>query len=722
MKRLVCLLLCCMTVMSSFCFVTANATGSLEFDEASPYSYADGVLTLDGFCSAYEISSAFRGAVAVTSAAGETLTGTDAVTTGASVCVAGGEEKASVVVLGDVDANARINVRDVIGAMKAIVDQIEGLTARAADVDADGDLNAKDVVSLMKYLTGWDVTFGAERAKAANDDDALDMYFTSTMYRIAREDTENHGTPDGVVYMAKNEVEDAHIVLTASAAKSDLTLEIGDIKNADGKVLDREVRYGYYYNFAILSDEMYYSRDKQDWTMHYGNAFADPYPTLKSTFNANANESRSFIVKVKTTADTASGWYRADVRVLDGAKNELKKAELCVYVWNFALDETPACRTLFGMSEYALAWGTAVYDGEVWHPAYTNDWFEYSLENKITPWGLPGSGDTDRYMDDPRVTAFVAVEGSRDASAWDREGFAEEARATYEHLATKQEWLDKAYIYTVDEPWTSGGAYCVKKQWEKAKEALGDIPFKTILPISSNCWMDDLDMDMFEYCLDYCNAICPQSNCFTLSDTTKNRRADKDKYPMWAEYMADGAFRKYGQFQPRFETVRERGDDVWWYICIGPQPPYANWWMAQQGAVNRAVLWQQYLYDIDGILYWDMTMWNMSEKDSRKINLTRINNGDGLLFYNGALWDETKVWVKGKDPAPVAVPSIRLEAVRDGIEDFQYLRQLERQIGRDAALEYTNRVTTDILVFSQDYHDIESTRHEMGFKLEELAG
>ena len=48
------------------------------------------------------------------------------------------------------------------------------------------------------------------------------------------------------------------------------------------------------------------------------------------------------------------------------------------------------------------------------------------------------------------------------------------------------------------------------------------------------------------------------------------------------------------------------------------------------------------------------------------------------------------------------------------------MRQLEREIGRDAALAYTERVTTDVLVYSQDWHDIDGTRNEMGWELEEL--
>ena len=223
--------------------------------------------------------------------------------------------------------------------------------------------------------------------------------------------------------------------------------------------------------------------------------------------------------------------------------------------------------------------------------------------------------------------------------------------------------------------------------------------------------MSDLGCDMFEFSLDYCNAICPQSNCWTISAPRRERMKDKATYPAWGEYMEDGALAKYGQFRPRYDKLRERGDDMWWYICIGPQPPYANWLIYQQGSVNRTVLWQQYFYDIDGILYWSTTAWDMGEHDHRSINLKRINNRDGLLIYNGGMCDE----------GPVPVPSIRLEQVRDGIEDFQYLRQLERELGRDAALGYTTRVTTDILRYSDDYHDIESAREEMGFVLEALA-
>ena len=719
MKKLLALLLAALFVVGAVGAAVAEEPEpegqTVSFVENAPYSAEGGEIVVDDGVYAGELLSclADRTGASVIDAAGETLAANDAANGGETLVA--GDASAKIVRLGDANADGRFNARDVIAAMLGIV---TGDVSRASDVDGNGSTNGRDVLKIMRKLVGWDEDLVLRRESAEYEDSSLTLYFTSTMLRIDEADTTVYGDPEGLIYAAKNEIEDAHLMLVSTEAKSDLTLDVGDIKNAAGDVLEREVRYGYYYSIGIYDETNHLSNGKADFGRANYGRYTDPYPTLNAPFAVGENCSKSFIIKVKTKADTAAGWYSAPVSVLDPEGKEIKRSTLYVYVWDFTLDETPACKTIFGMDFGGMAWNVSVFDGAVWGPAYANDWFEYSLENKITPQGLPVGEYTDRYMDDPRVTAFVSATGSRDASAWDKEGFADEVRATYEHLATKQEWLDKAYIYTVDEPWSSSGANCVKKQWECATAALGDIEFKTILPISSNCWMDDLKCDMFEFCLDYCNAVCPQSNCWTISAPTRERKKNKDIYPDWAEYMDDAALAKYGQFRPRFDQIRERGDDVWWYICIGPQPPYANWWMAQQGAVNRTVLWQQYYYDIDGILYWAMTFWNMSETNHNLINLKRINNGDGLLFYNGALWDEYVTYAEKE--APIPVPSIRFEEIRDGIEDFQYLRQLEREVGRDAALEYTTRVTTDILRYSDDWHDIDSARNEMGWELEQL--
>ena len=72
------------------------------------------------------------------------------------------------------------------------------------------------------------------------------------------------------------------------------------------------------------------------------------------------------------------------------------------------------------------------------------------------------------------------------------------------------------------------------------------------------------------------------------------------------------------------------------------------------------------------------------------------------------------LWKEGIVP----VPTSRLEAIRDGIEDFQYLSQFERVFGRDEALKYVSRLATDVTHFEQDYRVMEQVRIDLGFSLE----
>lgn len=92
--------------------------------------------------------------------------------------------------------------------------------------------------------------------------------------------------------------------------------------------------------------------------------------------------------------------------------------------------------------------------------------------------------------------------------------------------------------------------------------------------------------------------------------------------------------------------------------------------------------WMQKAYDVDGNLYWATTTYNKIELNQHgEDNITRpidpyadpqrmserwIANGDGYLFYPGA-----------KYGADYPFASMRLEAIRDGLEEYEYLRQLE---------------------------------------------
>ena len=81
---------------------------------------------------------------------------------------------------------------------------------------------------------------------------------------------------------------------------------------------------------------------------------------------------------------------------------------------------------------------------------------------------------------------------------------------------------------------------------------------------------------------------------------------------------------------------------------------------------------------------------------------------DSLKFINtlscGSVPPETVIWgIKG---------GISVQ-VRDGFDDFDYLRMAEELVGREEVMKVVNKVTTGMLQFTEDYRVLEAARDEI---------
>lgn len=131
------------------------------------------------------------------------------------------------------------------------------------------------------------------------------------------------------------------------------------------------------------------------------------------------------------------------------------------------------------------------------------------------------------------------------------------------------------------------------------------------------------------------------------------------------------------------ESQRERYEnqkDKWWYGCCQPRAPYPNYSIDIQSLVGIRVMgWMQADYDVVGNLFWATDFYSKKVDTSRggsvpledyysTPNRFPQTNGDGFLFYPGARY--------GID-GPVA--SLRLEAIRDGFEEYELLCQMKQR-------------------------------------------
>ena len=125
---------------------------------------------------------------------------------------------------------------------------------------------------------------------------------------------------------------------------------------------------------------------------------------------------------------------------------------------------------------------------------------------------------------------------------------------------------------------------------------------------------------------------------------------------------------------PENRLQYENGKEKWWYGCVGPRPPHPTYHIEDTLLSARSVSWMMSEYEIVGNLYWavavyaqyDGTQYQFVEDCySGPANRYPGANGDGYLFYPGFPY--------GID-GPVA--SIRLEAIRDGNEEYEILRDM----------------------------------------------
>lgn len=122
-----------------------------------------------------------------------------------------------------------------------------------------------------------------------------------------------------------------------------------------------------------------------------------------------------------------------------------------------------------------------------------------------------------------------------------------------------------------------------------------------------------------------------------------------------------------------YKQEQEEGDEIMFYTCLAPQGNYANRFIEQPLIKTRLLHWMNYKYNIPGYLHWGLNYWKGDDvyNDTSGINTESGNvlpGGDSWIVYPG--YGEI-------------YPSIRLKAMRSGIDDYELLRMVEEQCSRE---------------------------------------
>lgn len=125
--------------------------------------------------------------------------------------------------------------------------------------------------------------------------------------------------------------------------------------------------------------------------------------------------------------------------------------------------------------------------------------------------------------------------------------------------------------------------------------------------------------------------------------------------------------------------------ELWWYGCNNPVSPYVTFHLENENTVGARLLgWMSAEYGISGILNWAVNEYGAKE-DYFNYDSAYKGTGpymEGMLFYPGGQY--------GLDEP---IPTLRINALRDGIEEYELLYALKQKYAT-LGLDFNNFVAS----------------------------
>ncbi len=477
------------------------------------------------------------------------------------------------------------------------------------------------------------------------------------------------GLPAIHVDMARNEFEGAQVVFVTRSKPAKLRFEIQDLRHASSGAAFPMARCAVWQvGYVETKDPKIYKVSRVGW-------WPDPLAPAKE-MSVEPGEAMPIWISLKSEPNTPPGVYGGRLSIWRDGKHA-GFLPMTVRVYDVTLPRTTTVRTTFSTYNNMIK---QIYGGtltaEMWRK-----YQEFIADHRINPDSIyrsspPPIEDVEYFAKRGQLNAFnlMYIPKSDKKHPYDAAHLARIAKVLDPYVAElrKRGLARLAYIYGFDE--VSPDQYpAMRRAFGFLKKRYPEIP--TVTTGRDHSFGIDSGLD--------------------------------DVVDIWVPLTARYDLAKA-------EAARQRGKEVWWYICIGPRHPYANWFVEYTALEPRLLWWMTFQNKVPGFLYYTMTRWPLQREPLRVDGHNKTNwiaasyktaNGDGSLFCGGP-------------DGPIT--TIRFENVRDGIEDHELLTLLAKRAGDGGA---SGRALCDELIptlttFTRDVHEFASVRRRL---LERLA-
>ncbi len=189
----------------------------------------------------------------------------------------------------------------------------------------------------------------------------------------------------------------------------------------------------------------------------------------------------------------------------------------------------------------------------------------------------------------------------------------------------------------------------------------------------------------------------------------------EDRLDVWVPKLSH-----FDRWRSAFEARRDKGE-FWYYICCHPfGETYPNRFIDLPGVRVRSLHWLNYTENLVGYLHWGYNYW---QGDPFGPPAKQWGPGDSHVVYPG-------------DGGPL--DSIRWEIERESVEDFEYLKLLEKKTAefkegldpekawfvdpRSRAMEIARRVVPSITTTTLDPNVVNKARMDAVNEIKNMTG
>ncbi|MDO5581294.1 MAG: DUF6067 family protein [Planctomycetia bacterium] len=543
---------------------------------------------------------------------------------------------------------------------------------------------------------------------------------------------------------AANDRESVQLVLYPKNASTIGSVQIGDFESASGKTISAEnveVRRVYYHDVQAPSDRI-----------SAIGLLPDALPPLTENVKIAAKTNFPIWLTVNVPSKTAAGDYTGSVSISirsdQDQEAKVRTFPIKLHVWNFELPELNTVETSFGFNP-SLCWKYHHISKQEDKVRLLDKYFRLLGRNRISVYDpMPFSPVGRKYVVDkehPEKSYAVL-----DFTAFDQ-GF---------EAAMKNYRMNRARLSL---PGMGGGTFVSRIEPQIAGHKLGSPEFEALFASVARqteqhliekgwidqfylYWFDEPEEKDFPFVRDGMKRVKKYAPRIRTMLTTEPRQgfagdAGLGKIDVWAMIIDRYDSR-------RAEECKAQNEILWTYMTNVPTP-YCTQFMEHSAADLRVWLWQSWKFNCPGVLIWTINYWTSStafpdpdHPQNPYLDPGVYQTGYGLAKGAKHLWgngDARMVYppLSCAVPAKEAnfddpVPSIRLEMIREGIEDYEMLVLLKKKLAErkdlsparkaelEKLLEVPTEITSDWTRFTTDPQPIYRHRAKVAKAIEEL--